>query len=94
MTRCFKQTNKQKDMISKKEFLQGIVVRKTKQERIQFINLIRTKLEFEKSKLSLPYYENYLKKVNYYDYMISNNKPIQIDTIETYKTSSLDEFLS
>jgi len=81
-------------MISKKEFLQGIVVRKTKQERIQFINLIRTKLEFEKSKLSLPYYENYLKKVNYYDYMISNNKPIQIDTIETYKTSSLDEFLN
>jgi hypothetical protein len=79
-------------MISKKEFLQGIVVRKTKQERLQFINLIRTKLEFEKNKLSLPYYENYLRKVNYYDYMITNNRPILIDTLEIYKTPSLDQF--
>lgn len=81
-------------MISKKEFLQGIVVRKTKQERIQFINLIRSKLEFEKNNLSLPYYDNYLKKINYYDYMITNNKPIEIDKIETYKSASLDQFLS
>jgi hypothetical protein len=81
-------------MMSKKQFLKGIVSRKSKEERLKFINLVRNKLEFEKHNFDLTQYQNYLKKINYYDYMITNNKPIEIDKIETYKTSSLDEFLS
>jgi len=79
-------------MISKKEFLTGIVSRKGKQQRLQYINFVKGKLEFEREKLSLPYYENYLKKIRYYHYMITHNRPIKIDSIESYKTPTLDQF--
>jgi hypothetical protein len=81
-------------MMSKKQFLKGIVSRKSKEERLKFINLVRNKLEFEKHNFDLTQYQNYLKKINYYDYMITNNKPIEIDKIQTYKTPTLDQFFN